>query len=139
MQLGVVRRLGQDFTVERQRLAEIAESRAYRRVSGAVGPVVRIGGEKLFHLLPRAHVLMAAEQGDGVLVAGGMILRRERHHSLEEELGVVHDIEFHADLREQPHALDVIAIGQQVLANDMLSGVDLTVREHAEGGQELRR
>ena len=139
MQLGVIRRLDQDFTVERQRLAVVAEARADRRIGGPVDSVVRIGCEQFLHLLPRAHVLVALEQCHRVLVAGGMVIRRERHHVLEEELGIVGDVEFHADLREQPHALDVIAMGQQVLANDMLGGVDFAVREHAESGEKLRR
>ena len=29
-------------------------------------------------------------------------------------------------------------MGQQVLANDLLSGVDLPVREHAESGEQFR-
>ena len=139
MQLGVTRRLRQDFTVDRQGLRIIAETCAYRRMGCAVKSVVRIDLEQFLHLLPRAHVLMAAQQGERVLVARGMIIRREHQDVLQQELGVVHDVEFHADLREQPHTLDVIAVGQQVLANDMLGRNDFTVREHAEGGQDLRR
>ncbi len=84
-------------------------------------------------------MLVAIEQCDRVLVAGGMIIGRERHHVLEEKLGIVGNVEFHADLREQAHPFDVIAMGQQVLANDVLGGVDFAVREHAEGGEQFRR
>src|SRR5260221_4211731 len=77
MQLRLIRRLGQDLTIERQGLAVVAKSRAYRRMSGPVDSVVRIGFEKALHLLPTAHVFMALEPCDRVSVAGGMIIPRE--------------------------------------------------------------
>jgi hypothetical protein len=139
MELGIIRRLGQDLTVQRQGLRIVAESRAYRRASGAIDPVVRISRKEFVHLLARADVLVAVQERDRILVAGGMIVRCEHQHLLEQELGIVHDVEFHADLREQPHTLDVIAMSQQVLAHELLGRRDLAVREHAVCGEDLRR
>jgi hypothetical protein len=90
-------------------------------------------------LLTRVTMFVARQQGDGVLIADGVIIGLEPQRLLEKMLGVVHGIELHADLREQPHTLDVIAVVPQVLAHDLLRRLNCAVREHAEGGEDLRR
>jgi hypothetical protein len=59
MQLGIVGRLGENFTIDRQGLRVVAESGAYRRMGGAIRAVVRIDFEQFLHFLARAHVLVA--------------------------------------------------------------------------------
>src|SRR5260370_36190475 len=45
MQLGLIRRLGQNLTIERQRLAVVPKSRACRRMGGPADSVAPIGFE----------------------------------------------------------------------------------------------
>ena len=101
--------------------------------------VVRVGLQQLLHLLAGSNVLMPLQQHDRVLVAGGIMIRRQRERALEQDLGVVQHIELHADLGQQPHAFDMIAVGEQVLADHPFGIVDLAVGEHAECGGDLDR
>jgi hypothetical protein len=139
VQLGIVGRLRQELQVERQRRRVIAEAGAHRRMRGAVGAVVGIHGEQLLDFLARTHVLMTLQQHDRIVVARLAVLRRHLEDVLQEKFGVVGHVELHADLGEQPHALDVIAMGQQIAAHHPFRIENLAVGIHAEGRDDLGR
>ena len=59
-----------------------------------------------------------------------MIVRVEGEHALEEKFRIVQHVELHADLRQEPHRLEMIAVLQKKLAQDPLGTVDIALGEH---------
>ena len=139
MQLRIVRCLGEDLAIQRQGTIEVAESGAHRRVGRTVSAIAGIELEQFLHLPARLEVLVALDQDDCVFVARQAMVGRDGERALEQQFGVIDDIEIQADLREQPHRLDVIAMGQEIPADDILGVAHLAVRVHAEGGHDLGR
>jgi len=57
----------------------------------------------------------------------------------ESDIAMFQNIQFHTDLRQQAHGLDMIPVHLQELAHHLLRRMDLAVSEHARGGHHSRR
>ena len=57
---------------------------------------------------------------------------------LEQQFRIVVHLELHADLCQQPHTLDVVAVSQQEPADELFGGNDVAVGKQARGGRHLR-
>ncbi len=68
-----------------------------------------------------------------------MIIGCEHQHAFKKQFSIVKHIELHADLGQQSHRFDMVAVCQQVVANQTFSRENLAVGEHAGGGDHLRR
>ncbi len=117
----------------------VPETDAHRRVGGAIHPVVRVERKQLLHFLAGANVLVAFQENDGVFVAGLAMLRGQLQHASEQDLGIVRHVEVQADLGEEAHALDVVPMGEQVLAYRLLGVENLPVGVHVEGRDDRGR
>ena len=95
--------------------------------------------EQLVELLERLRMLVPLQQRQRVVVARRMIVGREHQHAFEQQFRIVEHVELHADPGEQPHRFDMVAVLQQIVANQALGREHLAVGEHAGGGDDLRR
>ena len=84
-------------------------------------------------------MLVAIEQHAPVIVAGGEVVRGALQHRRKQVLGVVEDLECHADAGQQPHRLDVVAVGQQERADQLLGAHDVAIGKQAGRRDHLRR
>ena len=66
------------------------------------------------------------------------MVRRKRQHALQEEFGIIENIELHANLGEKPHALDMIRPCEQELPNQPLGRKGIALSQHALGSHDLR-
>jgi len=74
-----------------------------------------------------------------VILAREPIVGGLREHRGEQQLGVVVYLVSDADAREQAHRLDVIAVLQQVGADQRLGRLQITVREQPGRGNDVAR
>jgi hypothetical protein len=77
------------------------------------------------NLLERLRVLLAVHEHLRVVIARGVIIRREFQDAFQQELGIVQNLEFHSDSGEQAHPFDVGGVLLQELTNHLLGGVRL--------------
>ena len=82
---------------------------------------------------------MALAEDVGIVVARRVIVRCEHEHALEQEFGVVKHLLLDADLRQQPHGLDMIAVRAQKLSHQPLGGADFALGEHIGRVDDLAR
>ncbi len=117
--------------IELDRPLVLAESDARRRVADAVSAIGGIDLEQPVELFERPHVLVPPRQHHRVVVTRRMIIGRERENAFKQQFGIVKHVELHADLGEQPHRLDMVAVTSEILANQLFGRKDLAVREQA--------
>src|SRR5882762_10840897 len=106
-----------------------AEATASVGVEGPVGRVVRLERQELVCLLDRLQVLVTLHEHGGVLIARCTVVWRKHQYALEQELGIVEYLKLDANLRQQPHRFDVVAVRLQKLAHELLRGVQLALKE----------
>ena len=139
VQVRGARRIHQELAVERDRLFVLAEADAGGRVERAVLAILRLELQQLLELRARLAVLVALDQHQRIVVARGAVVGRQREHGLEQQLRIVQHVARDADLRQQAHGLDVIAMLQQIGADDVLGGRQFAVGKQARGQYDLGR
>ena len=80
---------------------------------------------------------MPPEKSLHIIETGGRIVGREKEHGLKQQLRIIQNLQLRADFGEQAHGLDMIAVAEEVLPYDPLRLVNLSVTEHARGGDNL--
>jgi hypothetical protein len=105
----------------------LAHADAHGRVRDSVGPIARLDAQQPLDLLERLHVLVPGEEREHVVVAHRVVIGLEQQCALEQQLRIVIHVQLHADLCQQSHALHVIAVPQQELADELLGGDDVAV------------
>ena len=87
-----------------------AQADAGGRVERAILLILRLELQQLLDLLAGPQVFVPLDQHQGIVVAGGAIVRRQLEHRLEQQLRVVEHVARDADPGEQAHGLDVVAV-----------------------------
>ncbi len=139
MQLRRLRGPGQQLPVELDGALVLPETDAGQRMERAVVAIGAIRGEQLLGLLLRLLVHVALDQDLRIVEARGVIVGRQVEHRLEQQLRIVEHFALHADAREQPHGLDVVAMLEQEGANELLGLGQLAVREQRRRRHDLGR
>jgi len=112
-----------------QGLVVVAETRQCISLQRPVRRVAGLDGEKLGCLFERLQVLVAIGKHLRIVLPGGVIVRRELQHALQEKLGVIeYPPSFISNPCEQPHSLDMRGMLQQELADHVLGGVSRATR-----------
>ena len=139
VQVRIAGGLREHLLVDRQRLIVAAEAHEDGGTRRAEGVIPGIPAEQFVDLFQRPLVLVAQRQHDRVVVADDTVVRFHLEHGFEQHLGIIEDVELHADLGEQPHRIRVErAFGLEIMADDLLGLGEVALREHALGGDDLR-
>ena len=64
-------------------------------------------------------MLVPLQQNLRVVIARRPIVRSLLEHTLEQQLRVIEHVELHADLGEEPHPFDMIAVLEQIAAHQV--------------------
>ena len=91
------RGVDQHRLVNRQRLVLPTDAQGRRGRQGAVFEIGRIECQQPVDLHPRRSMFLTPDQGLGIVVACRLIIRRPVHHRLQQDFGVVQDVEGHTD------------------------------------------
>ena len=116
-----------------------AEATAGVAVEGPVRRVARLELQELVCLLDRLQVLVTLHEHRRVLVACCAVIWREHQHALEQELGIVEYLELDANLGQQAHRFDVVAVCLQEPAHELLRSVQLALQEQVGRVYDLGR
>src|SRR5207302_8778372 len=130
VQLRILRGLGEELPIHAERFRVVAEPDARRRIHRAESAAAGIDLQELARFLERGGVLVALAEHHRVVVARDVIARVEGEQALEEEFGIVEHVELQADLREEPHRLEMIAVLQEKLPQDPLGPIDIALGKH---------
>ena len=128
-----------EFSKDPQRLLMVAEPDVGVRTGRAKRAIRRVDLEKPLRLLERSSVLVAQRQHQDVVVAGRVVVGGKHQNALEQKLRVVEHVELHADLREQPHGLNVIAVRLQKRPHDALRSVEIALGHEIGRGNDRGR
>src|SRR6476646_6788095 len=129
MRFGVRGRPQQQSAVEVDGPLVLAETCAGRCVHGLQRAVLRLVPGELFYLAPRLRVAMQLDEYEGVFLAGQAVVRRALEHGSEQYFRIEVHLAFNADAGEEPHRLDVIAVLQEIRANQGLFDVPLATEK----------
>ncbi len=108
-------------------------------MDGAVIPVSRVRPDELPCLLQRLDVLVALQENLNVFVSRQVVIVCQYQHVLQQDFSVIENIELHADLRQEPHRLDVVAVRLQKTANDLFRQKNVAICEQSRRGHHRRR
>jgi hypothetical protein len=139
LQIGRLRRIGEEPPVCRDGFLVLAETHARGRVKGEMAGVAGLEPQQRLEFRARPQVLLPAEQRAGVVMAGGRVIRRPLQHGLQQRLRLVERAAFDSDPGQQPQRLDVLAAPKPVGPHDALRECQLAVREQAAGLHDLGR
>ena len=139
VQFGILGRSLQQLAVQAHRPLVLAESHAARGIQRLEQGVVGFAFEQHGEFPPRLAVLVHLQQHLGIFTARRMVGGRQFEHGREQQLGVVQHLAHHADPGQQPHAFDVVALAQEVGADQGLSRIHVAVREQPRCRHHFRR
>ncbi len=139
MQLRMIRSLFQQLAVQAKSRLALAQFGADGRLGRQIGAVFRLDLLQHLDLLARLPVLVPLQQDLNVVKARRPVIGFHAQHVLKQQLGIIQDVQLHADLRQQPHAFNVITVRQQIAAHQAFGALDLPIGEHAAGRDDLGR
>jgi hypothetical protein len=139
MDIGVLRRTGEQLSVEPDGTLVLAEGGGGGRVELLEKPVLGLFGEKPVELAAGVEVLVKPDQDLGIFPSRGSIARRQLENGREQDLGVVEHLVHDADSGKQPHAFHMIAVLQEKRAHQGFGRIEVAVREQPGSGHDLLR
>ena len=106
--------------IDRDGALVLADADGRGRRQGAVVRVIGVEVEQGVDLFACGGVLLPLQQGLGVFVAGGPVVRRQGEHRRQQGLGFVEHVVRQRNAGEQAHRVGLIALAQQKGADDLL-------------------
>jgi len=132
-------RFSQELAIKRNRLVVFAQAHAGRRIGGAIGAIIGVDLQQFVELLHRPDVLVALHEHISVVVPCRVIVGRELQECFKKYLGIIEDIELGADLGEESHALNVVAVRQQELTDQALRFRNIAICKHGRRRYDFHR
>ena len=129
MQVGRAAGLGDQIAVEADRALMLAETDRDFGGERAIVGIVGVDRQQPVDLGPGLGMSVPPCQALGIIMARGVVIGREAQDGLEQRLGIVEDLACDADPGEQTHRIGMIAVAQQIGADDLLGGHEIAVGE----------
>ena len=136
---GIVGRLFGTLAIDAERFIEIADGQVLVGIEHVGLRVVRILLPQQRSLFERLGELLSFLQRADIVEPRTDIVRVELDSRFEQEFRFVVDVETHPDLGKQTHAFDVVAIGLEEMATELLGLVHLAFLDQAGNRQQLGR